>query len=249
MADPYLRWTIGRQPGEISVRWMHGTTPAYVYWGENAQRSLVPVNGQATHTYTTTGAYRIHLWNQTVTQLLGRDQVVIRETRPEVTVTNDPNDPTVVVATAPAELDDTGIIPHFRVHWDYQDNPTDFTDLYGTPGAKVRRALRQGSHQARVIDVGTKWWIAPLVTVPGTDLDITVTAQSRLATMTVAKATPGKELVISWGDTTLPETVVNNRATHTYPSDVDATYLVQVAYTNWFDMPAVRPIEIPGGSS
>lgn len=246
--DPVVMWNIGNGLREITVMYRWASERVYVTWGDSRRYEQLNPNQWLHHTYDRTGAYKVQLWTFSSFAFITEFQVIIRdELRPDVPVTLDPLERTVAVAAAPAELDDTGLLPLYRVHWTLYTDPEVYTDFWGLPGATARRQLPPGNHRARVIDLGTKRWIEHPITVPEPDLEFTVTATGRDATLTVDHATAGKELVVAWGDVSLTEPVPGKTAHHTYPSTVDDTYLVQLAYADGSGT-AAHPLSIPGGT-
>lgn len=226
--EPDLWWTIGDDPREIYVRWRYATVSALVNFGDGTPTAVIGVNERKEHTYAAPGAYAVTIRQTGGAQtILAQAQVVIRATNPAVTIASDPNAPGTVIATAPAGLDDTGIIPVYRVHWNYQAEPTLYTDFWGLPSAKARHAMRAGDFRARVIDLGTKRWTEHDYSIPEREIDFTTTLVGTTATVNVTNSVEGKALLVSWGDLSVPTSVEGAVAEHTYPP-TPRTYLIQL---------------------
>lgn len=245
--EPYLWWSFGETFRDIHVRWVNGTGHVRVWWGDDGATDIVPLNGMVTHRYGSEGAFFIRLRQTGGSQpVLAQQQIVIRNGRPPVLVENDPDDPTALVAHFPA-LDETGIVPSYRIYWEWPGNPLIYDDMLGIPNESfTRRGLKAGPDKIRIIDHTTKWWVEHDIDVPGHSIEFTLAATDRNATLTVDKSTTGKNLVVSWGDGSPVVPVTGNTAKHTY-TGAPNTYLVQLAYADATDV-TTKPIAITGGS-
>jgi hypothetical protein len=248
--DPYVEIRKGQKPDQVNARVFNVAGDTRIWWGDGTDPQTLELNRWKPHQYARHGGYRVIV--KTLAGLhLADSHVVIRPvTAPPVSVHADADHPGVIVATVDAdELDDTGILPHFRVHWALPQ-PVPYTDMWGLPGNSVRYTTTPGQHRVKVEDLGTHRDFQQVVTIDQPDLDFTVTATGTSATLTVTKAAQGKDLMVRWGDGGIREPVPDNKtATHVYPSTVaDATYLVQLGYSDAsvFD---TKPLTIPGGKS
>jgi hypothetical protein len=243
-ADPFLWWNVGIQAGEIKVRWFNGAEHVLCYWGDD-RYEVIGVGAAGTHRYDHVGAYMVRIHKIGPGPLIEYAQVVIRPGRLErVHVGANPDDP-ATARVGFGELDNAGVMPLYRIWWRWPDQQ-DFTETWGLPGTHVDRSLPAGKHTIHVADVGSKWWIEREFTSPGENPPFTVTAAGRVATLTVGAGSVGKPLTVSWGDGTLAVPVRGATATHTYPSIVDTTYVVQLWHSDASSY-AVHALAIPGG--
>lgn len=243
MRDQSL-WTVQATALDtIQVTWK-GADNVNLYWGDGTAPVPVGLNTTKSRRYESLGAYRIRARNLQQ-QVVAETVVVIRSTLPQVQIERADGDLMTVVVRAPSDVDDTGIIPYYQVDF----GRTDKDWFWGWPGASWRHTFdKPGRTPIRVTDMHAHTEAQKVLHLEARSLDFTLAAQGREATLTVTQSKPGKELVVAWGDVTAPEPVTGRAATHTYPPDVDGTYLVQLAYTDGSDA-AADSIAIPGGQS
>lgn len=229
-----------RVPRRISARYQGHNRICVLNWGDGHRQDLA-TNALGSHTYARPGTYMLVIEDIGLDPpVLDVESVLIPEgTQPDIAWRTDPDDPQYLEYVFPDDPGTGGrLAAKFLIDWQ-DDQPDAQQEVWGLPGAVVRRRLPTGQREVYLKNLASQRWRNDRHTItakahdPGFSLAEDSSDPTRqTAMLTLTTVTTTKPIVLDWADGTATEDVatpaVGQTFTHRYARA--GGYLPQVTY-------------------